>query len=261
MPSCPLCHQFVKLKAGESPDARMNEHMGSGCKKHLLKKSAEEKHKLESKRKCGTCNNPNKYDTIICKQCNQQFCLTHRLPESHKCSVPSARDKKAAARNSRVTALMDKIKLNKEKKEEEKKQKQKQKEIKAKTTTSTTTTTTTTLEPTTANKSNWSLNSASSSSSGTSVRGDASIMNSERFYLEVVYPSGNLKGKSWESYYFHRTWTVGQAIDYICKQVSLPDPKKWKMVSARTGAAFPLDIPLQLLDPQLATGDTVKILS
>lgn len=79
MPQCPVCSQYVKVVADQNADHIMNEHISSGCRTYVF----QEHH---TKKRCKICSNPNNYDVIICKSCTHQFCLTHRHPDSHRCS-------------------------------------------------------------------------------------------------------------------------------------------------------------------------------
>ena len=89
MPKCPICQQYVRLKANEPPDRVVDNHIASGCKTGLLI-DPEEKRKLRESLLCsakGCLNHKrNKYSTVICKKCAIQVCTYHAFPDDHQCT-------------------------------------------------------------------------------------------------------------------------------------------------------------------------------
>lgn len=132
MPACPICNEYVVVGANQNPDQVMNAHIASGCTAHLLKVTrATQREALASATRCDQptgCRNHEKYATIRCSRCGGQFCIKHRMPETHQCAslaLASTASAAAAASSSTATAapadkhargnaLLAKLKANRE---------------------------------------------------------------------------------------------------------------------------------------------------
>lgn len=99
MPRCPICQEFIYVPVDGSPDAIMNSHIQSECRKHLITTHREvQKGNLSIATRCDQptgCKNLEKYSTIICTKCRRQYCITHRLPMTHRCEEIIAKEKEA----------------------------------------------------------------------------------------------------------------------------------------------------------------------
>ena len=125
MPVCPVCSQYVFVAADDSVDARVNAHILSGCKEHLMKhvKSVVKARQSVALR-CDYvdgCHNKQGYATMQCKRCKLQYCLSHRFPEQHKCaSLTSSSTSHPAAtadKHAKGKALLEKVRRQKEERE------------------------------------------------------------------------------------------------------------------------------------------------
>ena len=125
MPQCPVCQQHVFVTAEDSVDARVNAHILSGCKDHLMKDvQSVVRAKQAVTLRCDYvdgCNNKNGYATMQCKKCRLQYCLSHRFPEQHKCAALTSSAGSSAAstpdKHSKGKALMEKLKREKAERE------------------------------------------------------------------------------------------------------------------------------------------------
>jgi len=74
---CPTCHVYIRVAPGEDGDAKLAEHMQSGCRRHARK---------EKKTKCALASCQRKlakHQKITCRDCGHVFCVSHR--SSHRC--------------------------------------------------------------------------------------------------------------------------------------------------------------------------------
>ena len=125
MPQCPICSQYIYVKADASKDAIVNHHILSGCTLHLIstQQKAQESH-LSAATKCAQptgCRNEEKLSTLICAKCGGQFCLAHRLPITHRCAgiateAKASADASAATdeKHSKGKALLASLKAKRE---------------------------------------------------------------------------------------------------------------------------------------------------
>ena len=134
MPTCPVCSQHIYVPAGASVDAIVNAHLLSRCNSHLLSSHRDAQKSLSAAAtRCDQptgCRNPEKFSTILCKKCGGQFCLTHRLETTHRCtgvannSLTSASSHahhpgpaEAEGKNAKGKALLASLKAKREAKE------------------------------------------------------------------------------------------------------------------------------------------------
>eukprot|EP00467_Chlorarachnion_reptans_P013726 CAMPEP_0114514664 /NCGR_PEP_ID=MMETSP0109-20121206/16282_1 /TAXON_ID=29199 /ORGANISM="Chlorarachnion reptans, Strain CCCM449" /LENGTH=222 /DNA_ID=CAMNT_0001694735 /DNA_START=182 /DNA_END=850 /DNA_ORIENTATION=+ len=93
----------------------------------------------------------------------------------------------------------------------------------------------------------------------TKPKGTEKIPKERRFYVEV---EAKTKAKT---VCFDSNWTIGKCIDVACERLGIEnnnnDPKAPKVVftGKRNNATFPFDIPINLLEPALVPGDTLKL--
>ncbi|KAF7496709.1 AN1-type zinc finger protein 2B [Sarcoptes scabiei] len=81
VPICPLCNIPVAIKIGESPDFVISNHIDRNCL---------EKKELVFKNRCSFPNCKRKeLSSIRCEKCKLNWCIYHRHPVDHSCSVYS----------------------------------------------------------------------------------------------------------------------------------------------------------------------------
>eukprot|EP00457_Paulinella_chromatophora_P010558 gb/GEZN01010666.1/.p1 GENE.gb/GEZN01010666.1/~~gb/GEZN01010666.1/.p1 ORF type:complete len:308 (-),score=24.14 gb/GEZN01010666.1/:271-1194(-) len=253
IPLCPACKQYVMVRPEQSPDAIVNDHIASNCARHLLSTAeAERKDYIRKKKSCGvpSCRNENKakYDTLICNVCKQQYCLTHRLGDDHDCAEVMRRGVKV---NNSATALLAKLRGNREAASRLDQQRQARQAVRS------------------------GLTGSRAKAATLMYMGDEGIKHSDRFHLEVRYPKkyGAKRYKA-QSMYFNQAWTIGRVIDNICRHLNvenrnnqagalelyLSKEQRSEDEEAPTmRTEFPTDIPLELLQPSLKPGDTVRL--
>lgn len=106
---CPICLETLNYKGNEDPNDIVNFpfiqcllHQATNCHPENYQK------KLQAKtKKCGLsqCKKKlNKVNTFDCSKCFQEFCLSHRFPESHECQP-----KPSFLKNSEVRILFSRI--------------------------------------------------------------------------------------------------------------------------------------------------------
>jgi len=260
-----MCGQIIKITAGDSPDAKVNEHILKGCSSNLLK--THEIERKSKKKKCGlsSCQNPENFDLMSCSSCNRQYCITHRLPDDHNCTKASG--KTASVTNTAAAALLQRLQGNRDKQERDrrkrqaamdkvksKKMEQKQSQI--------------VLSKPIETKENPKEKITQQQSWHSQALGSDSISTSDRFYLRVNYPkSYGGKKREDKDIFGSKNWTVGKLLDDISERLSMdnrnndPTQKRLGLYAFGTNPIeFPNDIPLLLLHPQLKTGDSVQLL-
>jgi len=79
---CPICARGVTVKAGEDPNALVEEHQRRGrC-------DPENYARVHKRKRCCAAGCREKLTTVnayACKQCGEETCVRHRMPESHSC--------------------------------------------------------------------------------------------------------------------------------------------------------------------------------
>eukprot|EP00038_Savillea_parva_P018943 m.25915 g.25915 ORF g.25915 m.25915 type:complete len:293 (-) comp4277_c0_seq1:1309-2187(-) len=100
VPRCPLCQTEVALRANQSLDAAVNEHINGGCKKNAGK--GKTYGNACAKKGC----KKREAIPLQCKGCGRNFCLRHRFEADHKCEGGAARvdDRLRAAEKRRAAA-------------------------------------------------------------------------------------------------------------------------------------------------------------
>eukprot|EP00127_Corallochytrium_limacisporum_P003637 Clim_evm25s151 gene=Clim_evmTU25s151 len=75
---CPICNEVVPQKAGQAPDAAVDQHIAAGCKNQPQKQTYTNacSHQGCKKREAVP---------IKCATCRQQYCLKHRFENDHAC--------------------------------------------------------------------------------------------------------------------------------------------------------------------------------
>eukprot|EP00056_Hartaetosiga_gracilis_P014753 m.240974 g.240974 ORF g.240974 m.240974 type:complete len:210 (+) comp16848_c0_seq1:139-768(+) len=86
VPQCPLCNKFVFVRASEDVNVVIEEHISSNCTLRLLK----ERTKKNRKKKCPVkgCKQRLLFP-VECASCREQYCTSHRFPDSHSCTPTS----------------------------------------------------------------------------------------------------------------------------------------------------------------------------
>lgn len=75
---CPLCNRAVPLRATESPDHAVNEHITRNC-------FVETKEKVFSNQCSMTSCKRKELMPLTCERCRLNHCLSHRHPADHLC--------------------------------------------------------------------------------------------------------------------------------------------------------------------------------
>jgi predicted nucleic acid binding AN1-type Zn finger protein len=242
MPTCPVCSQTIKTKAEDVPDAIVNRHILSGCKSDVFDVQLEKK-KIKDAKACAvpTCHNPEKFDTIVCVACGATFCLKHRHQDLHKCPKLTKGPEKRG--NAAASRLLDKI--------------AEKKAAKA-------------AEPAGAPKPRTEKEQALAQTRlRMRAKGEATVKEHQRFYLEILFPKASINGapldKKPEAMWFDMNWTVGRVLEKIGTSCGVENrnheqaAKKLQLTSVQSQAVFPHDVALNLLIPELRSGDTVQL--
>lgn len=338
MPVCPVCQATVYARVDASRDAVVNAHIASGCTLHLLEtKRAMAKENLSLATRCEQptgCRNAEKLSTLVCQQCSRQFCLSHRLPDTHRCTGPAKNSKRpiaassssasstssvaSADKHAKGNALLAKLREKRAAKEAEQtsrdaahaaaypvnvaaveaKSKNKptgfltlqqlraginSRAAAAASAISSLMPSSSPPAPSAPAASSSSLSpsppaaaspSPSSPASYPTLKltaalkaraiGDADIPDSSRLYLQVDVTA--LKPKRPVSLCFFSTrHSIGKVLDLICDATGienenhLPQGRRIFVVAPRTGATFPTELQLHLLEGALLQGDTIKL--
>ncbi|KIM89220.1 hypothetical protein PILCRDRAFT_84955 [Piloderma croceum F 1598] len=80
-PSCPLCNNPVAIPLNQDPNIRMEQHINTECSVMTGKRQTKSG-PVCARAKCGKVL----FAPINCKNCNQQFCPSHRFPADHSCT-------------------------------------------------------------------------------------------------------------------------------------------------------------------------------
>lgn len=254
MPVCPVCSATIKIKASDVADAVVNRHILSKCKDDIFDVQLEKK-KIKDAKHCDFrgCHNKEKYETVLCSGCGLTFCLSHRHQDTHAC--PKQAQPLAKKGNAAASRLLDQLAEKKANK-------------------------------LAASGGGGGSSSGGSGSSQASIRsekeqaaakmrlrlrakGDSTVKEHHRFYLEILLPSETITGAPLsmppQSLWFDMNWTIGRVLEKIatsCKienRNHIQDSKKLQMVNPQSNAMFPHDVALNLLIPELRSGDTVQL--
>lgn len=83
-PVCPLCNRPVSIKAGESADFKVSEHIDKNC--------ASEEREQVFKNRCSRAGcKKRELMPLTCESCRLNHCLSHRHPTDHQCQGPPKR--------------------------------------------------------------------------------------------------------------------------------------------------------------------------
>jgi len=246
MPVCPVCSATIKIKASDVADAVVNRHILSKCTSDIFDVELEKK-KMKAAKQCAYpgCQNREKFDTLLCASCGLMFCLTHRHQDTHACtkqSHPPAKKGNAAA--SRLLEQLAEKKANKA--------------------ASTATNPAAPIPPRSEKE-----QAAARMRLRLRAKGDSTVKEHNRFYLEVLFPSESITGAPLkmppQSFWFDMNWTIGRVLEKIATSCNLEnrnhikDAKKLQLINPQSQAMFPHDVALNLLIPELRSGDTVQL--
>jgi len=243
MPTCPLCSNKILLSVNEKADQKVDQHIRSGCKLYLLKdEKSRTKAKIKKSKHCDQehCQNLPRYDTIKCRKCQLQFCLTHR---SHKCSKAPTKQPKT---NSAATRLL--MKLRGGHPGQDRKERAQAKLASA--------------------AKNKNKNKILRRTARKTPSGDPRLDERDRFYLEIQYPKkpySSVVDMDSISMWFNKNHTIGRVLDSVCREAhienrnNIPDQPKLQILHTRTKSTLPYDIPLHLLTGHLNQGDTIQV--
>jgi len=245
MPTCPVCNATIKIRASDPPDAIVNRHILSGCKDDIFDLVVEKK-KIKDAKQCGFlgCHNREKYETILCTACSGMFCLTHRHQDTHAC--PKQAQATAKRGNSAASRLLEQIAEKKANK-------------------ATTTPAAGPAQPRSAKE-----QAAANTRLRLRAKGDSTVKEHNRFYLEILFPSESIVGAPLkmppQSLWFDVNWTIGRVLEKIATSCNIEnrnhiqDAKKLQMTHSQSHAMFPHDVALSLLIPELRSGDTIQLI-
>jgi AN1-like Zinc finger len=120
IPECPICSQAILVKATDDPNAMMERHIASGCKKGVLAVP-------EKKQGCmlSSCKDTKNYAIVKCGKCSKSFCVKHRFPTDHGCTGyvsnnrittgdSSTSDSKNSSKNKSGNALLARLAAQRE---------------------------------------------------------------------------------------------------------------------------------------------------
>jgi len=224
-PTCPICNKKIKINSGDDKDLKVNQHIDSGCVVFVFKK--------EKKRPCGAPDCKSRKAPIKCQKCHFRFCVKHRFPDEHNCPSLPENKKKSSFMHPLLAKLgLRKIKIKKKAKPKSKRKRKMNADDKRMRIKST-------------------------------AKGNKNIEMEDRFYMEIFF-SPVLK-KDPMTMFFKNRWNCGKILDLICKERSivsknhLPNERKLVLFCHRTCNVLPFEIPLQLLMPQLLSGDSVLL--
>ncbi|EAR99365.2 AN1-type zinc finger protein (macronuclear) [Tetrahymena thermophila SB210] len=82
---CPFCLQTIKYNGSHTETEALDIHQATDCDQKNRDKILKEKEKIfcESGKKCKQALTD--LNTFVCKLCDRQLCLKHRIPEEHVC--------------------------------------------------------------------------------------------------------------------------------------------------------------------------------
>lgn len=90
---CPMCKESIRLTKADNPDEVWQQHYFNGCNHGDSNNNSNSSSKAGggstpplhkcAKPNCRTVLGPS--NTMQCSKCNQEVCLSHRLPEEHDC--------------------------------------------------------------------------------------------------------------------------------------------------------------------------------
>jgi len=262
MPSCPVCNRFVFVPAGQSADQRVNLHINSQCKLYLLETTeAAVRQRQHERLRCdhAGCKNKNNYETVRCKHCHQQYCLTHRTIDAHDCANKQAANRSHHAQGggmlSKGQALLDKLKSKRDD------------SAASSTASSGLTGIYSSKAKPAAKKQQLSL---AQIRSRMRAEGDDKLAERERFYIDLSLPTTTIDGQSVREQtsrmaFTNKHWSAARLLEDLAQRYDLPnhnnDIKYRRLViySDRTKAELPMDIPLELLEPMVSSGDSLRL--
>jgi len=220
LPTCPMCLQKISCGANENPDNIMDIHIRSGCKTSVLSN-------VKKEPRCGypKCKKP---QFIQCKKCQFKFCPGHRFPDQHNCpGHPLAQSFGSTITNFFSRTDNPKKKPRKPKKIKPRKLNPMVERIKLKTT----------------------------------AKGNNKVPSQDRFYAMIEFSQKTLKKPS-VSMFFNRDSVGGQVLDEICSRNRIhynPYKRRLRILCVRTGGELPMNIALRLLEPEVTSGDCLKL--
>jgi len=164
---------------------------------------------------------------VICKQCSKNFCFAHRLPQDHSCEATVKESKKVKGGGYTLGGRA----------------------------------------PPATNKNNPTAKKVALMKMKMNAKGDEKIAPEKRYYLEVVYGSGNGVNATPKLMFFDPNWSVGKVLDSIAdagnvinKNNVSKEEDKLHLISLKTGTPLSFDVKLSQIDPSvLESGDTVLL--
>lgn len=243
MPTCPVCSATIKIKASDNVDEVVSRHIASGCKEDVFDVALEKKKQKDAKH-CAYagCRNVEKYETILCNACGEKYCLTHRHQDTHKC--PNLHAGPTRKGNSAASRLLEQL--------------AEKKASKAAAAASTPA----------APRSEKEL-AAARMRLRLRAKGDSTVKEHNRFYMEVLPPALSLTGAalslSPQAVWMDMNWTVGRVLEKLAASFHLENrnhiqgAKHLQLTNPQSQATFPHDVTLSLLIPELRSGDTVQL--
>lgn len=90
VPVCPLCGKLVPVPKGQLPDVVVGNHIDADCKSDPALAS---RGKIYTNRCSQKGCKKRELVPMVCKDCDQNFCIKHRFPADHDCLRPLGSDR------------------------------------------------------------------------------------------------------------------------------------------------------------------------
>jgi predicted nucleic acid binding AN1-type Zn finger protein len=244
LPNCPLCGELVELKSGEDVNAKVDAHIRSNCQAGKAMREARDSKRCAS----AGCRNPDRLDIVACGQCGARVCLRHRFPSDHACKGAAAA---AAGGKERFPAGKQLLESLRQKRE---------------------------AAAAAADKRLGAGGPAAAAAKAPAAPGGEAALRLKvesqggtektRHFYDVRLGAGVQaapRGKAAVQAWIDRAWTVGRVLDAACAALGIANrnneqgARRLVLRAANSLVALPMDVPLALLAPQVASGDTLVL--
>jgi len=227
IPTCPICNQLIDIKLNEDMNLKINQHIDSQCQDYVI---VENKKPACAYTKCKAMKAP-----IECKACHKFFCPQHRFPSDHECTHynedNSNSNNDLNKRGKDLLASYGIVKPNIPK-------------------------------PNSNNNYNVDMSKERLRMKNVAI-GNKNVELQHRFYVHVLF--SKTINKKEITMFFNKNKTVGRVLDEICNERRIknenhnPQSNKLIVECVRTNGSLPLDVSLELLQPEVMSGDTLLI--
>ncbi|KAJ3121982.1 zinc finger, AN1-type domain [Nowakowskiella sp. JEL0407] len=100
-PICPVCNKAVPVNKGEDPNRRVYDHIAAGCPTPETSTTG-----IAYSNRCTYPGCKQKeLIPIVCKGCNQKFCISHRLDTDHNCKASGSRSSNGSNASSKNNSV------------------------------------------------------------------------------------------------------------------------------------------------------------